>query len=274
MYEKEEMFKRKAVPEKVILRRYEKDVVIKFQERKAEDQKKRNFERGSINHFSYQSQRRLKLFARNTAKRWKVFITLTYPRDYPFDGKEVKRHIDSFMKRMKRNNPDMAFFWTMEFQRRGAPHFHILTDKKVDKEWLSRSWYEVVGSGDLRHLRAGTNVGKIKDEQQAIAYVISYLKGNKEKWYQKVVPDEYENVGRFWSHSRGILEKAEYEITDTSDNNRRNIRTFRRWYKAKLRSWGFPGWRWKGKGFTAWEGASFFNELKKRGLPNDLTEYF
>jgi len=43
-----------------------------------------------------------------------------------------------------------------------APHFHLLTyfqnglDLGAFRHWLSQSWYEVVGSNDLKHLGAGT----------------------------------------------------------------------------------------------------------------------
>jgi len=267
-------FEKATLPEKLSLKLFEKDVVIKFQKPKTKNEVKRNSVRGKIDYFSYRSKRRLKLFARNTSHLWKVFIHLTYPKDFPFDGKRVKKHLDTFIKRLKRSYPDIEFMWVIEFQRRGAPHFHILTDREVDKEWLSQNWYEVVGSGDIKHLWAGTRVELVKSKNHAVAYVINYLNGNKNKLYQKIVPEEYKNVGRFWSHSKNALKTAEYIITDTPQNNRRNTRTLRRWYKAKLRSWGYPHWKWKGEGFTAWEGASFFNELKKRGLPNDLTQYF
>lgn len=269
MSENELQFKKGMLPEKVSLKIYKHDIVIKFEKPKIKNLDKKHNARGKINHFSYRSRRRLRLFARNTSHLWKVFIHLTYPKDYPLDGAKTKKHIDIFLKRLKRYCPEIKYLWVIEFQRRGAPHYHIVTDKEIDRYWLSQNWYEVVGSGDEKHLRAGTKIEAVRDEQQTIAYLIDYIN----KLEQKIVPEEYENVGRFWSHSKNILEVSEYIIEDLPRNNRKNTRMIRRWYKTKLRSWGYK-WKWKGEGFTAWGGASFFKELEKRGLPNDLTEYF
>ena len=255
--------------QKLIVKCYRKDVVLQFKKPKVETTFKRNYTRGKIKYFSYHSKRRMKLFARNTSHLWKVFIHLTYPKDYPLDGKKVKKHLDIFLKRLKRYCPDIKFLWIIEFQKRGAPHYHILVNQEVDKNWLSQSWYEVVNSGDIKHLRAGTKVELVRSKNHAVAYLMSYMN----KLNQKIVPEEYKNVGRFWSHSIKILEVNECIISNTSRNNKRNTRTFRRWYRAKLRSWGYYKWKWKGEGFTAWEGMSFFNDLEKRDLPNDLIDF-
>ena len=268
------IFHKGKLKQDLIVKLHNKDVVLQFKKPKSKAKSVRKNTcrntRGNINYFSYHSRRRMKLFARNTSHLWKVFVHLTYPRDYPSDGKKVKKHLDVFIKRLRRRYPDIKYLWVIEFQQRGAPHFHIVVNQEIDKNWLSQNWYEVVGSGDERHLRAGTKIELVRSKTHAIAYLMKYLG----KLDQKTVPEEYKNVGRFWSHSSKILEVNEYTIEDTLRNNKRNTRAFRRWYRAKLRSWGYYKWKWKGEGFTAWEGMAFFNELKKRGLPNDLTSYF
>ncbi len=252
--------------EKLIIKCYHKDVVLQFKMPKSKIPLKCDNTRGLISYFSYRSKRRMRLFARNTSHLWKVFIHLTYPRDYPSDGKKVKKHLDIFIKRLKRYCPNIKFLWIIEFQKRGAPHYHILVNQEVNKNWLSQSWYEVVNSKDERHLRAGTKVELVKSKNHAVAYLINYLK----KIDQKIVPEEYKSVGRFWSHSAKTLEVNEYIIMGTFKSNKRSTRALRRWYRAKLRSWGCNKWKWKGAGFTAWDGMNYFNELNKRNLSNDL----
>ena len=252
--------------EKLIVKLYDKDVVLQFKMPKSKVISKKNYTRGNINHFSYRSKRRMKLFARNTSNLWRIFIHLTYPRNYPSDGRKVKKHLDIFIKRLKRYCPDIKFLWVIEFQQRGAPHYHILVNQEVNKNWLSQSWYEVVDSGDERHLRAGTTIELVRSKNHSIAYLMNYLK----KIEQKTVPEEYKNVGKFWSHSTKILEVDEYFIEDSLRKNQRITRCFRRWYRAKLRSWNCNKWKWRGTGFTAWDGMNYFNELNKRNLPNDL----
>ena len=62
----------------------------------------------------------------------------------------------------------------------------------MPKEELSKEWYRIVGSGDPKHLRAGTRVERIK--RSAISYVAKYAQKNE----QKQVPEGFQNVGRFW----------------------------------------------------------------------------
>ncbi|MFJ9448653.1 hypothetical protein ACIRRH_43740 [Kitasatospora sp. NPDC101235] len=59
-----------------------------------------------------------------------AMVTLTYPGEWESvagDGKEVKRHLVTFLKRYERAwGGRIVGVWKLEFQRRGAPHFHIL----------------------------------------------------------------------------------------------------------------------------------------------------
>jgi len=174
--------------------------------------------------------------------------------------------LDIFLKRLKRYCPKINFLWIIEFQKRGAPHFHILVDHEIGKDWLSQNWYEIVNSKDLKHLKAGTTIQAVQKENLVMAYLTDYIK----KLEQKTVPEEYLNVGRFWGHTKNILKSSDYIITSKKTNNlKKDSRLLRRWYKAQMRIWGYK-WKWKGQGFIAWEGIRFFNELEKRSIPDDL----
>ena len=179
----------------------------------------------------------------------KATIDLTYPKDFPVDGKTVKKHYSKFRKRLRRLG--INSLWVLEFQKRGAPHFHLMVDGEIDKELVSKMWFEIVGSGDEKHLKAGTKVQAIKDEGRVIRYISSYMK----KLTQKIVPEEFKNVGRFGGYSFSLLEVTEKIIQGSYNDLSRGIRILRRWYKSKLRSWGI-NWRWKGNGFIVWEGTS------------------
>jgi len=130
-----------------------------------------------------------------------AMTTLTYPADWLTvapDGKTAKKHLEMFFKRFERAwGVDWVGVWKFEFQRRGAPHFHLLSvppaglsgDAAYEarmvaykrgelarkprrrvvenhglgyKEWLSATWADIVAHPDPvereNHLRAGTNV--------------------------------------------------------------------------------------------------------------------
>jgi len=160
--------------------------------------------RGRVVGFSAASRRRLLHMFNQIPKEAHtkaVWIDLTYPGKYP-GFKECKRHLDAFSKRIRRKYPACVVFWRLELQRRGAPHFHLMVYgvKFIPKAWLSLAWFMIVGSGDMRHLRAGTRVGRIKSFRQAIGYASKYIAKNES--YQA------QTEGRAW----GILNRANLDI--------------------------------------------------------------
>lgn len=58
-----------------------------------------------------------------------AMVTLTYPGDWESvapDGRMVKRHLEAFIKRFERAwGQEWSGLWKLEFQERGAPHFHL-----------------------------------------------------------------------------------------------------------------------------------------------------
>jgi hypothetical protein len=113
--------------------------------------------RGKVEGFSSNARRRL-LQTIGSIRRDAVlplFITLTYPDKYP-DPKTSKRHLDTFFKRFARAFPLHGTIWKLEPQKRGAPHYHLLTwGCELDQvfEFVTSSWHDIAGGGDILHLR-------------------------------------------------------------------------------------------------------------------------
>jgi hypothetical protein len=158
-------------------------------------------------------------------------MTLTYPRDYPSDGKTVKGHLNDFLLWLRKDIGRFSYLWFLEFQRRGAPHFHILIDRDFRSHGVlsalrfrvSAEWYRIVGSGDSKHLAAGTRVEKIRKKEGARRYCVKYA----QKMKQKVVPKEYVNVGRFWGASRNVKPQPLGRVRCTEDDIRGAIEDWR-----------------------------------------------
>ncbi len=110
----------------------------------------------SITKFSKKSSKNLKFHMNNTKNRFSNMITLTYPSEYSNNGIEIKYHLNRFTKFLKLKKCE--YTWIIEFQKRGAPHFHLLTDTYIDKKEVSQVWYDIVNSGDEKHL-VPSNVG-------------------------------------------------------------------------------------------------------------------
>ena len=154
--------------------------------------------RGNVGEFSASSACRMRRYLRNAMAEYSVMVTLTYPARHGFDGTRAKRDLKVMLQRMRRYigaDREYGTFWFFEFQERGSVHFHLFTTHRFPKEWIANSWYEIVGSEDDRHLRAGTRIEKIKSGRKGIcAYAAKYAA----KQTQKIVPEDFGWTGRFW----------------------------------------------------------------------------
>jgi hypothetical protein len=149
-----------------------------------------------------------------------VMLTLTYPGNWLeiVPGSSVAtRHLRVFRERLHRaTGQPPHVIWKREFQRRGAPHYHLLLPLPLSigpetiQEWVSRSWFEIVGSGDPRHLAAGTGLDwteglRMVDPVRLARYFSSHAapNGRSTKEYQNIAEKAWidaHDVGRFWGY--------------------------------------------------------------------------
>lgn len=181
-----------------------------------------------------------------------AMVTLTYPGDWvPVAGsaKACKAHVDALKKRFQRHyGRPLVGVWKREFQRRGAPHYHLLMvppRERIDgegfREWLSRTWVEIVAHPDpaerARHLVAGTGIdyaeGMRARDPKRLAVYFSKHGAFAAKDYQNDAPAEWiaaGSVGRFWGFWG--LDKATATVEVTPDEAIAAARTMRRWQRA------------------------------------------
>jgi hypothetical protein len=130
--------------------------------------------RGTITDFSAGSRGRLfDLFHKMEVKRSAIFITLTYPT-LEYTCTEAKRHLRAFFKRLERlvGQESMVWIWRMEFQERGAIHFHIIcpTLPYIEKQTIQTFWGEITGS-----VRPFTRIEMIHSWKKLMNYVSKYI---------------------------------------------------------------------------------------------------
>lgn len=233
---------------------YKSDVKIAFVDM-FQKRRKQHVARGEIRGFSWKSGRTLKFLLRNAEIDWKAFLTLTYPAEFPCDGRKTKRDIDLFCASLRRK--EIKYAWVMEFQKRTAVHYHFLVSGRIDKDYLSRRWYNIVGSYDEKHLWAGTQVKGIHSQDGLCGYMSGYLN----KLTQKQIPTEFQSMGRFWGTSRGLLSFKHFRLKGSPDGDiRKIVEPLVDWYKKKLKKWAIE-WEWSGYGFTAIGAAPFWDKI-------------
>jgi hypothetical protein len=198
----------------------------------------RRAKRGRILKFSDKSRLGLQLLSADlqaVVRAPDLMLTLTYPADWETattdstcyceasmgcsdvpcicefgpSGKLVKKHLKAFRERTKRYLKKLGItvwgaLWFFEFQKRGAPHLHLLlfgpTLRALDlshlQGWLSSAWANIVAHPDPseyeKHVKAGTRVEWCRKAH--FGYALKYAA----KMQQKTVPLEFADIGRFW----------------------------------------------------------------------------
>ena len=145
-----------------------------------------------------------------------IFVTLTYPREYPEDPEVCKNHLKALRKRLQRMFGDFAAFWRLGIQRRGALHFHLLLFVGTSfgtvgelRRFISASWYEVTGKVAEGHLRTGTRVETVRRWREVTSYVERYMAKPEE------FPERLQ-TGRIWGVWNEELLPVRWETTQVS----------------------------------------------------------
>lgn len=177
-------------------------------------------------------------------------ITLTYPGNWQAvvpDGQTAKRHLKTFRARYQREwGEPLRAVWKMEFQRRGAVHFHLFTSLPHVPSfatWLSETWTDIVDAHDPqereRHLAAGTGIdfnagARGTDPKRIAVYFTKHNSPNRgSKEHQNQPPAEWikaGKVGRFWGYWN--LQPVTVEVEICQHAAIQAARTLRRWSRA------------------------------------------
>lgn len=153
------------------------------------------------------------------------FVTLTYQKNQT-DCAAAKKNLNTFHQRFRRisakeENESYRYFWKMEFQKRGAVHFHLMQffpENMFPPAWqknklhyvqlrVSAAWNEIAEPESNIHLKVGTNCRKVVNWDMATGYLSKYMgkdqnyfnpeTGELSEWHEK-------KTGRFWGFSNNF----------------------------------------------------------------------
>jgi len=154
--------------------------------------------RGIVTIFSRKSRRRLLEFLARTVDNGKprVFLTLTYPSNMT-DAKTGKQHLRAFLERVRRRYPRASALWRIEYQKRGAVHFHLLFFHLPfwDADNIRKVWGDCIGEENPR-----IQIETCRSKRKSTFYVAKYM--------AKVAPSAdvslsnlpYSHAGNHWGY--------------------------------------------------------------------------
>jgi hypothetical protein len=164
--------------------------------------------RSRITNFTNDSRRRMEIRFRESEwpqHRLLVFITLTWPRHFSAEPRDWKAALRAWRAAYERQWGPLTAIWALEFQRRGAPHFHLAcagprgVSIEELRRWSAETWYRIAGHGDERHLHQHQKEGHCK-RARTPNELLGYLAKEIGKRGQKELPAWLTNkgAGRWW----------------------------------------------------------------------------
>jgi hypothetical protein len=206
-----------------------------------------------IKEFTHNS--RMRLFSLITSLDYKsygkpIFVSATFHEDMPDTQRSIKTHLDNFHKRLKRNLPPFHIIWKLEYQKRGAPHFHfILFPLDQSKDFSEEKIFKTIHSNWIelkkckcKHCNLYSIVSKPLND---FVHIMIYISKELGKITQN---EQKHDLGRVWGSSRNmkivIFKKIEMPfkfysriLQEICDNNKihPNLET----YIQSIRMFGF-----------------------------------
>lgn len=128
----------------------------------------------------------------NAEPELQSMIVATYPETYPDDGRIVKAHHKALNEAIRRKLGDFSYFTAVEYQKRGAPHYHegtsfdlsalgpvsTLQRKKMTRrkptyqtvkplqDWAFETWLDIISRPDISYSGEPLNWSGIDDDDQ------------------------------------------------------------------------------------------------------------
>ena len=169
-------------------------------------------------------------------------LTLTYHEGFSLEPKRWHSQLHTWELKLawdwRHFGP--ALLWNLEFQERGAPHFHVVLCWKREpvleqfRRWVSSSWNAIAEPGDELHFQAGTRVDRIattskKDVAKLLRYLVKHAIKPKQKHRKDPSSGEDLPTGKMWDVF-GDLPQVVLEVLELDQEALTHLyRRLRRW---------------------------------------------
>lgn len=190
--------------------------------------------RSTIKDFSKRSRFRLfttlaKIGGKHVNKP--IFLSLTYHYGHTRQNNSTKSNLHAFLVELRDFDRNVQFIWRIEYQKRGAPHYHLFIfpdpEKNVDniekyKVKISQIWHRIADPMSKAHKEYGCKIVDITNYRKACFYLNKYI---------AKLPEGKADIteGKHWGCSRNLPFKLHHKIPSNFETDK--------WILEKLRSW-------------------------------------
>lgn len=114
--------------------------------------------------------------AKANSNIWETFITLTIAENEQ-DIKKANKMLHSFTVQIRRIKKDFSYIAIPEFQKRGAIHYHLLTNISIDDDTLIYSQEDNPKFKHIKYWNKGfTSIEPLKDDiKKVVGYISKYM---------------------------------------------------------------------------------------------------
>lgn len=179
-------------------------------------------QRGKVTVFSAGSRRRLLQKTARLEIEKAVFITLTYPQRFP-SGSDAKKHLRALFERLRRRYPKSSAMWRLEYQKRGAPHFHLIFFNLPFLPFKTlRTWWSEIISDYVDDDQPFVRIELIRSARGAMYYVSKYVAKVTDDGLFNILT--YPHAGRWWGvFNKDYLPWATRQIIRITMSNYRRL---------------------------------------------------
>ena len=114
--------------------------------------------------------------AKANMESWKTFITLTFAENIT-DVKLANKKFNYFTNKVRRVKKDFKYLCITEFQKRGAIHYHLLTNIDINDSTLITQQEDNINFKHIKYWLDGfTSVEQLEnDPKKVIGYISKYM---------------------------------------------------------------------------------------------------
>lgn len=114
--------------------------------------------------------------AKANADKWQTFITLTFEENIS-DIKQANKKFKYFVDKIRRIKKDFSYIAIPEFQKRGAVHYHILTNVNINDEKIIYSQEDNSKFKHIKYWNEGFTSVEIMegDIKKIVGYISKYM---------------------------------------------------------------------------------------------------